>query len=246
MLTTELAKSLARELGGWFGPPLLARVTPKELSSMVDDSLILDGRMRWGVLGATTQFERIPCILFPSNYRQGIYSTDGKLLPRLLALFGHFERAWHHTPECWRDSPADIAAFLGVDGSVASPVYVARPRLRRALPRNRSRAPAHSDAIATTPTCVTLSADCVDLLDAATIERGATRSSLVRDAVAGHWDEAVGEPAPHRREPLQCVSVQVRLGGKIREQVTATTQNRSALIEQCCWLYLSAGTSVAR
>jgi hypothetical protein len=139
-LSPERVAELARELGGWFGTPLLCRVGPKEPGF---SGQILDGARRWAVLGGRCYALGgrcyalggrcdAPVVVFPASYRDGIWSLDGKLLPRMLLLFGHPERSWACVPECWRDSPRALEGFLGVSRCLALELWATGEALRRA------------------------------------------------------------------------------------------------------------------
>ena len=69
----------------------------------------------------------VPCLVFPIGHRKGLYSigTRQYLLPQVLVLCGHPDRAWCHTPECWRDSVQALESFLGVDRATALEVWAA-------------------------------------------------------------------------------------------------------------------------
>jgi hypothetical protein len=120
-LTIERAVVVGREFGGWFGTPLLARCAPRSIKRAED---ILDGRVRFEAMGKQLD---PPCLVFPLGHRKGLYSigTRQYLLPRLLLLCGHPDRAWRHTPECWRDSVQALESFLGVERAAALEVWAA-------------------------------------------------------------------------------------------------------------------------
>ena len=122
-LSIERAVMIGREFGGWFGTPLLGRCPPAAIRSPDE---ILDGHVRFEAL-RTRPFGDIPALVFPLGHRGGLYSMGRRqyLLPRLLLLCGHPERAWEHTPDCWRDSVQAIESFLGVERSSALEVWAA-------------------------------------------------------------------------------------------------------------------------
>lgn len=124
-LSAERARELTRELGGWFGPPLLCRVAPRNI---VKTEEIIDGRIRFEA--CVFDLDKSPYVVFPVGFRGGIYSEDGKLLPRLLAVFGHPDRSWIHVPEHWRDSLGALESFLGVRRETAIEVWAAGAALR--------------------------------------------------------------------------------------------------------------------
>jgi len=123
-LTVERALVLGREFGGWFGTPLMSRCEPKAIRAPED---ILDGHVRFKGLHGVLPLDGMPYLVFPLAHRHGIYSVGRRqyLLPRLLLLCGHPDRAWHHTPECWRDSVQALESFLGVARSNALEVWAA-------------------------------------------------------------------------------------------------------------------------
>jgi hypothetical protein len=123
-LTVERAAAICREFGVWFGPPLLSRCAPAAIRTPAD---ILDGHVRFKGLHALLPLDGIPALVFPPGHRSGLYSIGKRqyLLPRLLLLCGHPERAWEHTPECWRDSVGAIESFLNVERSSAVEVWAA-------------------------------------------------------------------------------------------------------------------------
>lgn len=117
-LSTERARELIAEFGGWFGPPLLCRVAPADIRQPSD---VIDGAVR--LASGPIDLVKVPHIVFPVAYRSGLYSKDGKLLPRLLVLFGHPDRAWAIIPEHWRDSAAALESFLRVRRETALEVW---------------------------------------------------------------------------------------------------------------------------
>lgn len=123
-LSAERAAMIGREFGGWFGTPLLSRCEPPAIRAPED---ILDGHVRFKALHASLPLDGVPALVFPLGHRGGLYSTGERqlLLPRVLLLCGHPERAWAHTPDCWRDSVQAIESFLCVDRSNALEVWAA-------------------------------------------------------------------------------------------------------------------------
>ena len=117
-LSPQRARQLCQELHGWFGPPLLCRVPPAVAMTRGE---ILDGSVRFW--SAPMVLKDVPFIVFPKAHRGGIYSLDGQLLPRLLVLFGHADRAWEHVPDHWKDSPQALESFLGVEHETALEVW---------------------------------------------------------------------------------------------------------------------------
>lgn len=133
-LTNEAAGSIFKDCGCWFGSPALLRKPPAQFSldpSNLYEELtyIIDGSIRFGAIvsqhlpvGNQWLTGQIPFLVYTS---ENIYSTDGrKLLPRMLTLAGHYDRAALHLPEHWSASPLDIAAFLGVTELEAHLVFV--------------------------------------------------------------------------------------------------------------------------
>jgi hypothetical protein len=123
-LSVERAAVIGREFGGWFGTPLLSRCAAGAIRSPED---ILDGHVRFAAFGSLLPLDDVPTLVFPPGHRGGLYSIGRRqyLLPRLLLLCGHPERAWHHTPECWRDSVQAIESFLCVERTSALEVWAA-------------------------------------------------------------------------------------------------------------------------
>ncbi len=64
-------------------------------------------------------------------------------LPSMLALAGHFERAWQYVPEVWRDKLSDLEAFLNVPQTLALRVWAQRKRRRHNFPRDYAREHRH-------------------------------------------------------------------------------------------------------
>ena len=90
---------------------------------------IIDGAVRFW--SAPVVLTDVPFIVFPKEHRGGIYSLDGKLLPRLLVLFGHPDRAWQYIPEHWADSPQAVESFLGLEHETALEVWAAGRQQKR-------------------------------------------------------------------------------------------------------------------
>jgi hypothetical protein len=107
--------------------------------------MVIDGAVRLqamaGFAGHCAAWSRgaFPHLVFPLSYREGIYSLDNnKLLPRMLVLAGHYDRAWEFIPDVWRGSPREVCSFLNVPMVDAACVYAVRKRLReprRIVPR---------------------------------------------------------------------------------------------------------------
>jgi len=134
-LSPDKARVLFVEYGGWFGPPALLRGPPNQISPQRDDHFhyIIDGRKRvraLGLLGAQWCNEwaqgKFDHLVFPLN-KGGLYS-DGKrrLLPRCLALAGHYDRAFEHTPPEWKLDVKVISMFLSLPLTEAMHVWAAR------------------------------------------------------------------------------------------------------------------------
>jgi hypothetical protein len=67
------------------------------------------------------------------TFRGESIRADNKLLPRMLVLAGHHDRAYVHTPAQWRDSAQNIRAFLGIPTADALMVFANRHRERRSF-----------------------------------------------------------------------------------------------------------------
>lgn len=137
-LTPEAAGTLFREYLCWFGPPALLRKHPSQFTfdkTTVSDELtyILDGATRFEALVAqglrsTWVDARFPFYVY---FGDNIHSTEGrKLLPRMLCLAGHYDRAAKHLPEQWSISAHDVQAFLAVSEFEAAQVFAALQVLR--------------------------------------------------------------------------------------------------------------------
>lgn len=130
MLTREAATSIFAEYSGWFGPPALLKKHPAQFDlnpTVLGEQLtyILDGRTRFQALAANGLGS-----IWTGNRSffvysgETIYSTEGrKLLPRMLTLAGHYDRASRVIPEAWAASALDIAAFLNVSLPEAKQVF---------------------------------------------------------------------------------------------------------------------------
>lgn len=130
MLTREAASSIFAEYSGWFGPPALLKKHPSQFNldpSVLGEQLtyILDGRVRFQAIvasGLRSIWTGNPCFFVYSG--EAIHSTEGrKLLPRMLTLAGHYDRASRCIPEAWSASPLDIAAFLRISLTEAKEVF---------------------------------------------------------------------------------------------------------------------------
>ena len=140
-LSPDSAVTLFLEYGGWFGSPALLRVEPSQIDSAnVSHQLVLDGWSRFAALQGNSspmlkqlwKSGSFPHLVFPEGHRDGIYTVEGhKLLPRMLVLAVHHDRAWEQLPEVWKSGPRDIAAFLNVPLVDALLVWTCRKRLRR-------------------------------------------------------------------------------------------------------------------
>jgi hypothetical protein len=142
-LTPDRSRTLLLEFAEWFGSPALLTKKPSEFTRGDDQHThILDGRVRFDALRDTALFEWVwragkfqHYVFLPSSIECGrMRSTDGhKLLPRMLALAGHYDRAWQYVPECWRDSFLSVEAFLNLPRLEALSVWACRHRERRRL-----------------------------------------------------------------------------------------------------------------
>jgi len=147
ILAPDSAGTLFLEYGGWFGSPALLRVQPSQISSAnVSRDLVLDGWSRFIALQGSSspllkplwQSGKFPHLVFPHAHHEGLYSTEGhKLLPRMLVLAGHHDRAWQFIPDIWTSSARDVADFLNVAMVDAVCVWTCRKRLRKAHPTIR-------------------------------------------------------------------------------------------------------------
>jgi len=116
--------------GKWFGPPALVR---RPLES-ISDRDVLDGRMRLRVRRELDLHCDVPCHIFPPGARR---DDTGVLLPKMLALAGHPDRAWAETPEIFRDSLGTLKAYLCIPTVLALRVWRAgkrRPFVARQRP----------------------------------------------------------------------------------------------------------------
>lgn len=149
-LDPEAAATIFREYNGWFGPPALLRRHPAQFSfdsSLLseDETYIIDGAVRFRALAATGMRTvwsegRLPFLVFPPEC---IHSTEGrKLLPRQLALAGHYDRAAKYVPDEWSHTPQDVSAYLNISLSEAMIVTASgREQRRRRMhyPQQRKR-----------------------------------------------------------------------------------------------------------
>jgi hypothetical protein len=134
-ISPELAVELVKENGGWFGSPALLDRSPADAARSRDG--ILDGKVRFQALttmpGLLDQWQagKFPHLIFRSH------TVDyQKQLPRLLALAGHYDRAYQHTPDHWRESPASLQAFLRLPRAEALLVFASRQRVRRSFAKH--------------------------------------------------------------------------------------------------------------
>jgi len=132
-ITTELALELFKENGQWFGSPALLTIEPALITEPNRDQ-ILDGWSRFVALQRLPSLAelwrsgKLPHHVFGASQR----TTDQrKLLPRMLARAGHDNRAYNATPEEWRESAADIKAYLGLPMADCYSVFAQRHRVRR-------------------------------------------------------------------------------------------------------------------
>ena len=134
-ITTELALELFKENGQWFGSPALLTIEPALITEPNRDQ-ILDGCSRFVALQrlpAMTELwraGRMPHLVFPNIVSRSGFA-EHKTLPRMLALAGHYDRAYNATPEEWRESAADIKAYLGLPMADCYSVFAQRHRVRR-------------------------------------------------------------------------------------------------------------------
>ena len=141
-LPVESAITLLYEYRGWFGSPALLRVHPSQIDAgNCGPDLVIDGAARFQAIAGSIGFlslwkaDRFPHFIFPHAMREGLWSTEGnKLLPRMLVLAGHHDRAWEYVPELWRTSPRDLQTFLNVPLVDALCVWAMRKRLRTPQP----------------------------------------------------------------------------------------------------------------
>ena len=142
----ELARIIIRENGGWFGPPALLSCQPSLLWAMTPEEQskhIADGKIRLAELALLPHDYQAAFEMNERNWRIYTLDTDlthkGERVGRMLVFAGHTDRAWHYIPECWRQSPVDIASYLAVPQSTALQIYAARPRKRKVYHRNPHR-----------------------------------------------------------------------------------------------------------
>lgn len=143
-LTPEACGTILKDNYRWFGPPALLRKPPSQFNldpvNLCEElTYILDGGTRFASI-VTSRLrgvwvaDDLPFYVFNG---ENLYSTEGrKLLPRMLVLAGHYDRAPKYIPEPWSSSVPDLAAFLNVTEYEATQVYVAT---RIDLQRRRMR-----------------------------------------------------------------------------------------------------------
>lgn len=119
-----LAKALfVQYQGKWYGPPALL-TRPLALSS---EDNIIDGRSRLRARAALGLQTEVPHHIFlPGATRD----SKGVLLPRMLALAGHCDRAWQRTPGMFKKCPGDLRAYLSVPPVLAQRVWATRHRIQ--------------------------------------------------------------------------------------------------------------------
>lgn len=126
----EAARSIFREQFCWFGsPPLLHK--PAEQFNFdplcMSDELpqIIDGSVRFQALVGLRLpdiWRKAPALVY---HGESLHSSEGrKLLPRMLTLAGHYDRAARHIPEPWRSTVDDVANYLNVSNFEALEVMV--------------------------------------------------------------------------------------------------------------------------
>jgi hypothetical protein len=141
-LSPELATELLIEKGGWFGSPALLTQSPA-LISQPDRATVIDGLTRIkALLSISSMAERwrsggFEHYVFTSSAQRA--TTDNKLLPRMLALAGHYDRAYVNTPDHWRASTLDLEAYLRLPRSEAVLVFAHRHNMRKATVREAHR-----------------------------------------------------------------------------------------------------------
>ena len=141
-ITTELSVELFKEFGCWFGGPALLTVEPG-LATEASRDFILDGLTRFRGLQqcpellAQWQAGKLPHHVFHGATQRT--ADTQKLLPRLLVLGGHYDRAHEHTPEQWRQSVPDLMAYLRVPSADAFAVFACRHQVRKAYVRQVHR-----------------------------------------------------------------------------------------------------------
>jgi hypothetical protein len=148
-LTLEASGSIFREQNSWFGAPALLRKHPAQFNldpaHLCEElTYIIDGRTRFECIVAQgLRSVWPPSLPFYVYLGDKIYSTDGrKLLPKMLALAGHYDRAAETVPDPWRGSSLDVAAFLGLSQLEAQFVFaeiINDERLRQKEPPGRGK-----------------------------------------------------------------------------------------------------------
>jgi hypothetical protein len=138
-ITPEVALELFKENNNWYGSPALLRVSPALVADSSRD-YIIDGSVRFEALRkiphllAQWQAGKMPHLVFANDCNRA--SGTLKVLPRMLALAGHYHRAYNETPPMWRECSADIRAYLSLPASEALAVFANRHRERKAFVRN--------------------------------------------------------------------------------------------------------------
>lgn len=142
VITLNIALELFKENCNWFGSPALLRVSPALVTDSSRD-YIIDGAIRFEALSRSPHLltlwraGKMPHLVFAADREWSTIAS--KVLPRMLALAGHYDRAYVETPEIWRQCSQDIAAYLGLPPSEAFAVFATRQRLRRQYARNIRR-----------------------------------------------------------------------------------------------------------
>lgn len=139
LIRLEIIKSLFVEYSTWFGSPALLRLPPDQIDvDRPNCTQILDGLTRFRALRQNPELldawrkGKFPHYIFPEVNALGIYSTRGaKVLPRMLILAGHYDRAYEHVPEAWRDTIPLIKTFCQVHYHEAELVWEAREHFRQ-------------------------------------------------------------------------------------------------------------------
>ena len=132
-ISPTIAKALFEEIDNWYGSPALLATSPALISTPCRESIIdglarFEAMQRFPRLFTRWQKGLLPHYIFRGDEQR---SPDGKLLPRMLVLAGHYDRAYRYTPEHWCETPADVKAYLNLPTSEALLVFAHRIRIHK-------------------------------------------------------------------------------------------------------------------
>lgn len=141
-ISPEVALELFKEFDTWYGSPALLRVSPALVTDSSRD-FIIDGAVRFEAMRklphmlAQWQAGKMPHLVFANDCSRSLGTL--KVLPRMLALAGHYDRAYESTPEVWRQCTADLRAYLGLPPAESLAVFAQRHRVRKVFAREVHR-----------------------------------------------------------------------------------------------------------